>query len=1010
MLQALPPPVLAFALLVVAAALIAAATRWHRPHTTGKLQLTAGHPAAIQAVAHAATGAWILGNAVLTAGAVTALGMALGVAMGDGPPAAPWDVLLSGEVLALAGVALLIWFAEAETSRGLLLLGAGAAAGLTAASSPLVASFGVPLQPGTAGAALAAAVLAPLLLSAGSRAMLITRVRKAAMNAAGDHIMVIDSTGGLMHATEETRKTLGLGGRTGAGGTLPNALLQLVRDEQARRARLRTKSGRMLEAWATRSLARGPLKRARGMLIRDITGRYRDERRLVKLAHYDSLTGLANRRLFLETLTKELDSANRTGSRTALFYIDLDDFKNINDSLGHGAGDMLLEALAERFQTYLRPDEVAQFGIGADAPLMVARLSGDEFAVIAPRLSDGQTAYDLARWILELVSRPVELSDRTLIASASIGIAMCPEDGNDLDTLIRHADTALYAAKSKGRRRFARYEASFDEKADRARSLEEGLRHAIERDELRLFYQPKVDTRTGAVVGFEALLRWKNADLGDVGPAEFIPVAEERGLITELGGWCLHKACGQMREWMDAGFEVVPVAVNVSSHQFTETDLQSVVSDALNQNKIDPRYLELELTESLLLNEGDNVELVLRDLRAIGVHIALDDFGTGYSALTYLNRFNLDVLKMDRGLLRDIDTNPSALGIASAVVAMAHSLGLSVVAEGVDVEEQVEILRNMRCDMIQGFLYSPAVPPEDVGRFLSPAGQPPPICSPRGTSPGDRPKTDGGVVEHDDAPVLRGVAAAEFEQTLGGEGLHDRGRVLLIDDGDETLGLAALRLGRLGIDIHYAAAIDEAHLFVAQEGKGIRVIAAPPTIDFEGLKGVVEHLTELCGERRRVVVIGERAEEDVRTTIREAGVDWVLWAPFNDVELRCLMKSAMALSGEIADRREPRVPVELIANISSGTRRETAVVSSLSPRGAFIEISDPLPVGTSLRIEMAMPQDRFRGFARVVHVQHEDATRPYEPSGMGVSFFGSDRDTERILRKAVKELEGRYLP
>jgi diguanylate cyclase (GGDEF)-like protein len=1006
MLQALLPPILAIALLVMAAGLIAAATRWRRPRPGGKQQ----SGAASDVAEHAATGAWILGNAVLTAGAVTCLGATLGIAIGDTPPSPPWDLLVRGEVLALAGVALLIWFAETETSRGLLLLGAGVAAGLTAASSPLIEAFGLRLQPGPASAALAAAVLAPLLLSAGSRAMLITRVRKAAMKAAGDHIMVLDSDGGLMHATEETRKTLGLGGRTGPGGVLPPALLQLVRDGQARRARLRTKSGRMLEAWATRSLARGPLGHARGMLIRDITGRYQDERRLVRLAHYDSLTGLANRRLFLETLTTVLESAGRTDSRTALFYIDLDDFKNINDSLGHGAGDIVLETLADRLQTHLRPEEVAQFGIAADAPLTVARLSGDEFAVVAPRLPDGQTAYELARWILELVARPIDLSDRTLVASASVGIALSPEDGRDVDTLIRHADTALYAAKSKGRRRFTRYEASFDEKADRARSIEDGLRHAIEREELRLFYQPKVETRTGAVVGFEALLRWKNRDLGDVGPAEFIPVAEERGLITELGTWCLHKACAQMSEWREAGFEVVPVAVNVSSHQFTETDLQSVVSDALNQNKLDPRYLELELTESLLLKEGDNVELVLRDLRAIGVRIALDDFGTGYSALSYLNRFNLDVLKMDRGLLRDIDSNPSALGIASAVVAMAHSLGLSVVAEGVDVEEQVDILRNMRCDMIQGFLYSPAVPPEDIGRFMARAGEPAPICSVRGTSPGDRPKVERDEIEQDDAPVLRDAAAVEFEETFGGSSLHDRGRVLIVDDGDETLGLAALRLSRLGIDIHYASAIDEAHLFVAQEGRNIRVIAAPPNVDFGGLQGVVDHLSELCGERRRLVVLGERPDDELRTKIREAGVDWVLWAPFNDVELRCLMKSAMALSGEMADRREPRVPVELLANIASGNRRETAVVSSLSPRGAFVEMNDPLPVGTSLRIEMGMPQDRFRGFARVVHVQREDTNQPYEPSGMGISFFGSDRDTERILRKAVKELEARYLP
>ena len=926
--------------------------------------------------------------------------------MGDAPLEAPWDVLTRTDVVGLMAVALLVWFAEAETSRGLLLCGAALSAGATAASSPYLERLGLPVHLGPIEAAGIAAVLAPVILSTSSRARLVSRIRTAAMKTAGDHILVVDAKGRLLHASTEARTRLNLAAGSGSGGVLPDALQQLLRDGQARRGRLRTGSGHMLEAWTTPSPARGALARARGVLVRDVTGSYRDERRLVKLAHYDSLTGLANRRLFLETLSKVLEDSARSSFRAALFYIDLDDFKTINDSLGHGAGDQLLGALADRFRTGLGPEDVARFGLSG-SPLTVARLSGDEFAVVAPRIPDGQAAGDLAGWILELVARPLEIGPRTLKVSASVGIAMCPEDGRDLDTLIRHADTALYAAKSKGRRRYARYETSFDEKADRAARLERGLRQAIERDELRLYYQPKVDAQSGIVVGLEALMRWKSADLGDVGPAEFIPVAEDRGLVTDLGTWALGQACRQLRAWKDAGLAIVPVAVNVSSHQFSEADLQCVVSDALKESGVDPHHLELELTESLLLGDGDHVQLVLRDLRSIGVRIALDDFGTGYSALTYLNRFNLDVLKMDRGLLRDIDTNPSALGIASAVVAMAHSLGLTVVAEGVDCEEQAEILRNMRCDQIQGFLYAPAVPPDEAVRFLARQGEAAPVCSST-RSPWNLAKPGGAAAEEDDAPVLRAATPARPLPAPGGP--LDRGRVLVIDDGEEALGALALRLSRLGIDIHYAAAVDEAHLFVTQEGEGIRVLAVPPTIDLAALHGVTEHLNGRCAERRRVVVIGERPQDEARTAIREAGVDWVLWAPFNDTELRCLLKSAMSLSGELADRREPRVPVDLTANIASGTRREVAVVSSLSPHGAFVETSDPLPVGTSLRIEMDMPNDRFRGFARVVHVRQEDPSQPHEPSGMGVRFFGADRDTERILRKAVKELEARYLP
>jgi hypothetical protein len=427
------------------------------------------------------------------------------------------------------------------------------------------------------------------------------------------------------------------------------------------------------------------------------------------------------------------------------------------------------------------------------------------------------------------------------------------------------------------------------------------------------------------------------------------------------------------------------------------------VSDALKQHGVDPSNLELELTESLLLDESDHVEVVLRDLRSIGVRIALDDFGTGYSALTYLNRFNLDGLKMDRGLLRDIDSNPSALGIASAVVAMAHSLGLTVVAEGVDVEEQVGILQNMCCDQIQGFLFAPALPPDEVVRFMARPGEPVPICTPVTTSALRR-ESPGESEEHDldEEDLLPAPRMLDTDT--------DSGRVLIVDDGAESLGHLALRLGRIGIDTHYAATADEGQLFVHQEGDAIRVIGAPPTVDFDRLVEVRESLDKISGEKSRLVVIGEKPDDAVRDRIREIGADWVLWAPFNDAELRSLLKSAITRSGALADRRESRVPVDLVATIASGKRREVAVVSSLSPRGAFLEMADPLPRNTSLRIVMDLPGERFRGFARVLYVQHEDPEQPAETSGMGVEFFGADPDTERLLCKAVKELEARYQP
>lgn len=932
---------------------------------------------------------------------------ALGIVAGDSGLGPPWELVARGEVVALLAVALLVWFAEGETSRKLRLGVAVGAAVTSGLLSSALHALGVRLEPEPLTGAAVAALLAPLLLSAGARARLIAQVRKAAMNGAGDHILVVGTDGRLLDASETARRTLKL--ESSSGSALPRPLARIVRDEVARRARLRTSSGRVLDAWGTRRRDRGPLARARGILVRDVTGRYRDERRLVRLAHYDSLTGLPNRRLFLETLGKVLEGAGKPSSIVGLLYIDLDDFKSINDSLGHGAGDQLLEVVSEGLRGVLKPERVAHLGLG-ESQLHAARLSGDEFAVIVSGLSNPQLVYDLADWILELVAQPVELGDSSLKASASIGVAISPEDGRDVDSLIAHADTALYSAKSRGRRRFVRYEASFDAQAERNRSVEAGLRRAIERDELRLFYQPKVDVRTGLVTGMEALMRWSSSELGDVGPAEFIPVAETRGLVTALGTWALQRACRQIREWQDSGFTVVPVAVNVSSHQFSEVDLQSVVTDALQQYGVDPQLIELELTESLLLGEGEQVELVLRDLRSIGIRIALDDFGTGYSALTYLNRFNLDVLKMDRELLRDIHTNPSAAGIASAVVSMAHSLGLLVVAEGIDNEAQVPILRDMGCDQIQGFLYSPAVPPDEVVRYLGRAGEPASPCKAHTVAPTSSRRSEQTPEDYDDAPILRQGVSGETPSHLEEISHFDRGRVLMVDDSADALGLAALRLSRLGIDVHHASGLDEARLFVGQESESIRVVAATPSIDLGGLRSLVDQLAELCGERRRLIVLGERPDEERRVALREAGVDWVLWAPFNDAELRCLMKSAMTLSREIATRREPRVPVDLVASISSGQRREVVVVSSLSPRGAFIEMNDPLPVGSSLRIEMEMPGDHFRGFARVVHAEREDASASPEPSGMGVTFFGSDRDTDRILRKAVKELESRYLP
>jgi diguanylate cyclase (GGDEF)-like protein len=862
---------------------------------------------------------------------------------------------------------------------------------------------------------LGAAVLLALVFAPGRRARLVARAHAAALEAAGDGILVVDQRNRILYANAAARAALRFeSGRRGRSlPAAPKAIQTLLEQEGGRKVRLKSASGRCFEAWATAAESRGPLKRARAVLTRDVTRRTRDERRLVRLAHYDSLTGLANRRLFLETLTQTIEGARRAGERAALFYVDLDQFKAINDSLGHAAGDALLQTLAERLRVNTRGEALAELGVPEGTRIELARLAGDEFAVVVQRIEDSKAAAHMAQRLLEVIAKPMEIAHHSLHNSASVGVAIFPEDGDEIETLLRNADAALYTAKSRGRNRFARYEASFEARANRAQAIDERLRTAIERGELRVHYQPKIDVISGAVAGFEALLRWSSAELGEVGPGEFIPVAESRGLIGELGAWCLDETCRQIRSWQDAGWTVVPVSVNVSSVQFTETDLQRVVTSALRKHEIDPQLLELELTESLLLDEGDATELTLRDLGAIGIRFALDDFGTGYSALTYLNRFNLDVLKIDRGLLREIHSDASAAGIAAAVVSMAHSLGLIVVAEGVDLEAQLDPLREMKCDQIQGFLFAPALPAEEAQRFMARAGERPPIARPGASPSQDLPASRMHSVGDAEAsfPALKAATpatASDLEIDAGMAPLDEESRMLVVDDEHATLGPLALRLGRLGFDLHYASAADEAHLLIAQERDSIRLLATSPAADVSEVKALLDDLGAETGRHPPYLVIGERPDDESLARIREVEPTAVLWAPFDDAELRYVVKSALADSSAVAERREPRVPVDLVANVRRDNRREIVVLSSLSPRGAFIEMADPLPVGSQVRLDFDLDGNLVRGFARVVYRQFEGSERPAATSGVGVFFYGFDRATQQVLLRAVKAREAKY--
>ncbi len=455
--------------------------------------------------------------------------------------------------------------------------------------------------------------------------------------------------------------------------------------------------------------------------IWDVTDERHAQEEIRRLASYDSLTGLANRRLFQARLDQAIEQAVLDDSRIGLLYIDLDGFKRINDSLGHMAGDELLRRVADLLRANVRGCDVVGRVDRREYTPSVSRLGGDEFTILLTKMDTTEEAADVAKRILRALSQPMKIAGREVFTTGSIGIAVFPEDGVDRETLVKHADTAMYHAKGLGRNNFQYFSSAMNVNSLRKLTLEGRMRRAVDQNEFQLYYQPKLDLQGDKVVGGEALLRWETEDLGTISPKELIPIAEETGLICSLGAWVLENACAQIREWQLAGYTPLPVGVNVSARQFMHDDLVSVVSEALRTTGLSPRLLDIEITESTLLQDNESTALMLRDLRAIGVRVTLDDFGTGYSSLSYLSRFPLDALKLDRAFVRDIDTDPSALAVARAVIDIAHSLDLVVVAEGVDSDSQLRLLRESGCDQIQGFLFSAAVAAEEFVSFLKPA-------------------------------------------------------------------------------------------------------------------------------------------------------------------------------------------------------------------------------------------------------------------------------------------------
>ncbi|WP_394780786.1 EAL domain-containing protein [Undibacterium sp.] len=440
--------------------------------------------------------------------------------------------------------------------------------------------------------------------------------------------------------------------------------------------------------------------------IEDITNRKKIEWDLLHLANHDSLTGLPNRLLIQDRLSQAIVHAHRKGAQAGIILIDIDRFKNINDSLGHGIGDLIIVEIGRRLSFIMKGDNA------------VGRLGGDEFVVMLSEISSGDMLASTAQHILDALSQPMAIYEHEFFLTGSLGLSVYPKDGADSQTLLKNADTAMYRAKDAGGNNMQFYAHEMNARALARFTTEGGLRRSLERDEFVLHYQPQIDVLSGKVVGMEALLRWQPQGKPAVAPADFIPIAEETGLIVPIGEWVLRAACRQNRLWQEQGFAPLRVAVNLSARQFKQKNIVALVSKVLEETGCLPEWLELEITESVVMEDPQSATDTLQELSDMGVHLSIDDFGTGYSSLSYLKRFPIDTLKIDQSFVRDISTDADDAAIARAVIALAHSMRLEVVAEGVETIEQLDYLRAQGCDLMQGYYFSRPLPPEDMEKFL----------------------------------------------------------------------------------------------------------------------------------------------------------------------------------------------------------------------------------------------------------------------------------------------------
>ncbi len=469
----------------------------------------------------------------------------------------------------------------------------------------------------------------------------------------------------------------------------------------------RRKNGEIYPEWLSITALKDPAGRTTHYvgLFHDISELKKSQQQLEYMAYYDTLTGLPNRTLFSNRLEKAFAYASRNRQLIAVIYLDIDDFKNINDTLGHNIGDLFLQEVARLLSGFCRSEDT------------MARTGGDDFLFMFQDINDINGAAVIVKRMLSIFETPFQIQGHELFTSASAGITVYPDDGRDVETLIRNADMAMYGAKEAGKKGFCFFTKKMDDILKRRMILERSLRKAFEQQEFRVYYQPKLSLADGKVKGAEALVRWQRSDGSIVSPLDFIPLAEQTGLIVPLGQWVLQTACRQTRAWQKAGFPV-KIAVNLSTRQFQQKDLVEMVEKTLQETGLAPEDLELEITESILLASHADAVKVLTRLRKMGVTVAIDDFGTGYSSLSYLKKLPIDTIKIDRAFIREIPGDADDVAITRAILAMSHSLGLRVVAEGVENNDHLRFLREHGCESMQGYLFSPPVPHDDFLEIL----------------------------------------------------------------------------------------------------------------------------------------------------------------------------------------------------------------------------------------------------------------------------------------------------